>query len=287
VNILNKLKAKELIRNFLIEDISTGDLSAELVFDAEQKGSGIFLAKDNGIICGLDIISMTYEVFGDSVEVKLLKKDGDKIKKGEYIAEVSGKIRTLLSCERVILNLLQRMSGIATDTNKAVKLLDDNTIRICDTRKTTPGLRMFEKYAVTCGGGFNHRIGLYDGVMLKDNHIAFSGGIDEAVRLVKSKTGQMVKVEVEAETKEQVLAAVSAGADIIMFDNRTPIEIKELSKLVPETIITEASGGIGIYNIADFKGCGVNYISMGSITHSAKPLDISFNSSNGQKACCR
>ena len=136
---------------------------------------------------------------------------------------------------------------------------------------------MFEKYAVRLGGGFNHRMGLYDGVMLKDNHIAFSGGISEAVKLVKSQTGQMVKAEVEAETKEQVLEAV-------MFDNRTPDEIRELSKLVPKNIITEASGGISIHNIADFKGCGVDYISMGSLTHSVKPLDISFNSSNGAKA---
>ncbi len=281
---MNKLRIKELIKNFLVEDIATGDLSAELVFDSEQEGSGVFLAKNNGIICGLDIISTAYEVFGDSVETELLKKDGDTIEKGENIALVKGRIRTLLSCERVILNLLQRMSGIATATNNAVKLLDDKSIRICDTRKTIPGLRIFEKYAVRCGGGFNHRMGLYDGVMLKDNHIAFAGGIAEAVSLVKSKTGQMVKIEVETETREQVLEAVCAGADVIMFDNRTPAEIRELSKLVPENIITEASGGIDIHNIADFKGCGVNYISMGSLTHSAEPLDISFNSANGTKA---
>lgn len=284
MKILNKLKAKELIKSFLIEDIFTGDLSAELVFSPEAEGSGVFLSKDDGVICGVDIILTTYEAFGDFVEVNLLKKDGEPIKKGENIAEVKGKIRTLLSCERVILNLLQRMSGIATVTKTAVELLNDKTIRICDTRKTTPGLRMFEKYAVRLGGGFNHRMGLYDGVMLKDNHIAFSGGISEAVKLVKSQTGQMVKAEVEAETKEQVLEAVKAGADVIMFDNRTPDEIRELSKLVPKNIITEASGGIGIHNIADFKGCGVDYISMGSLTHSVKPLDISFNSSNGAKA---
>lgn len=280
---MNKLKAKESIKNFLIEDINTGDLSAELVFDEEEQGSGVFLSKDNGIVSGTDIIQMTYEVFGDNVFTEILKKDGQYIKKGEIIAKVKGKIRTLLSCERVILNLLQRMSGIATGTKKAVQLLDDNTIRICDTRKTTPGLRVFEKYAVTCGGGFNHRTGLYDGIMLKDNHIAFAGSIMEAVRLVKSKTGHMVKTEVEAESKEQVLEAVSAGADVIMFDNRTPEEIRELSRLVPKHIITEASGGISFHNIADFKGCGVNYISMGALTHSVKPLDISFNSANGDK----
>lgn len=280
---MNKLKAKELLKSFLIEDINTGDLSAELVFDDEQTGSGVFLAKDDGIVCGTDIISLTYEVFGDEVAVELYKKDGDQIKKGEKIAKVDGKVRTLLTCERVILNLLQRMSGIATCTKKAVGLLDDDTIRICDTRKTIPGIRLFEKYAVTCGGGFNHRIGLYDGVMLKDNHIAFAGGITQAVDLVRSKIGHMVKIEVETESKEQVIEAVSAGADVIMFDNRTPSEIKELTTIVPKHIITEASGGISFKNIADFKGCGVNYISMGSITHSAMPLDISFNSTAGKK----
>lgn len=280
---MNMLKAKELIKSFLIEDINTGDLSSELVFDEEQRGSGVFLAKDDGIICGTDIISLTYEVFGDNVFVELFKKDGEEIKKGDKIAKVDGKIRTLLSCERIILNLLQRMSGIATCTNKAVKLLDDSSIRICDTRKTIPGLRLFEKYSVLCGGGFNHRIGLYDGVMLKDNHIAFAGGIKQAVELVRSKTGHMVKVEVETESEKQILDAVEAGADIIMFDNRTPEEIKKFVELIPKHIVTEASGGIGFHNIADFKGCGVNYISMGSITHSAVPLDISFNSMEGNK----
>ena len=175
------------------------------------------------------------------------------------------------------------MSGIATATKNAVNLLDDPNIRICDTRKTIPGLRIFEKYAVTCGGGFNHRVGLYDGVMLKDNHIAFAGGITQAVNLVRSKMGHMVKIEVETENEKQIIEAVEAGADVIMFDNRTPAEIKEFSKIVPKHIITEASGGISIKNIADFKGCGVNYISMGSLTHSAMPLDISFNSTEGNK----
>ena len=280
---MNKLKAKELIKDFLIEDINTGDLSAQLVFDEDMTGSGVFLAKGDGVISGTDIISLTYDVFGDEVSVELFKKDGELVKKGEIIAKVFGKIQTLLSCERIILNLLQHMSGIATGTKRAVELLDDDSIRICDTRKTMPGLRMFEKYAVVCGGGFNHRIGLYDGVMLKDNHIAFAGGITKAVELVRSKTGHMVKIEVETESKEQVLEAVSAGADVIMFDNRSPNEIKELSKLVPQNIITEASGGIGIHNIADFKGCGVNYISMGSLTHTVVPLDISFNSMEGNK----
>lgn len=280
---MNRLKAKKMIENFLIEDVGSGDLSAELVFGKERLGTGVFLAKDNGIIAGTDLISLVYEVYGADVSVKVYKNDGEEVKKGDFIAEVEGSVEALLTCERVILNLMQRMSGIATYANNAVKLLDDEEIRICDTRKTIPGIRMFEKYAVRCGGAFNHRIGLYDGVMLKDNHIAFAGSITKAVEMVRNQIGHMVKIEVETESTEQVKEAVSAGADVIMFDNRTPVEIKELVKIVPKHIITEASGGISLKNIADFKGCGVNYISLGAITHSAMPLDISFNSREGNK----
>lgn len=280
---MDKLQIKKAIEQFLIEDIGTGDLSTTLVFEKTQIGSGIFLAKQDGIFCGEDIISLTYEAYGEDVDVLLFKRDGDEIKKGDHIAQVEGSVYALLSCERIILNLLQKMSGIATMTNRAVKNLDDSSIRICDTRKTHPGLRAFEKYAVTCGGGYNHRFGLYDGVMLKDNHIAYAGGITKAVELVKSKLGHMVKIEVETESREQVIEAVAAGADVIMFDNRTPDEIRELQKLVPDHIITEASGGITVDTVAGFRGCGVNYVSLGSITNTAPPLDISFNSVEGNK----
>lgn len=280
---MNKLLALDLIKSFLKEDVGTGDLSTDLVFGKDLRGVGYFLAKDDGIVCGTDIIDWTYSCYSDDYKVTLYKKDGDFVKKGENIAMVEGRVSTLLTCERVVLNLMQLMSGIATTANKLVTALDDPSIKIVDTRKTHPGLRVFEKYAVTCGGAFNHRYALYDGVMLKDNHIAFAGGITKAVSLVKSKLGHMVKVEVETESKEQVIEAVNAGADVIMFDNRTPAEIKELVKLVPEHIITEASGGISMENIATFKGCGVNYISSGGVTNGVKPLDISFNSKEGFK----
>lgn len=280
---MNKLLALDLIKSFLKEDVGTGDLSTDLVFGKDLMGTGYFLSKDDGIVCGTDIIDWTYSCFSDDYKITLLKKDGDTVKKGENIAVVEGRVSTLLSCERVTLNLMQLMSGVATAADRLVKTLDDPSIKIVDTRKTHPGLRLFEKYAVTCGGAYNHRYALYDGVMLKDNHIAFAGGITNAVSLVKSKLGHMVKVEVETESKEQVIEAVNAGADVIMFDNRTPDEIKELVKLVPEHIITEASGGIGIENIASFKGCGVNYISSGGVTNGVKPLDISFNSKEGFK----
>ena len=280
---MNTLQAKKAISEFLTEDIGTGDLSAELVFSADKQGCGIFLAKTDGIISGTNLISLIYDVYGADIDVTLFKHDGEEVKKGEHIAHVSGSVIALLSCERLILNLMQRMSGIATATKKAVELLNDPSIRLCDTRKTLPGLRIFEKYAVRCGGGYNHRIGIYDGVMLKDNHIAFAGGIKNAVELVRSKIGHMVKIEVETETEEQVIEAVNANADVIMFDNRTPQELKHLTTLVPKHIITEASGGINADNISSYSGTGVNYISLGSITHSAMPLDISFNSTEGKK----
>ncbi len=280
---MNILSAKEMIAAYLREDVGTGDLSTDLVFGKELRGTGVFLAKDDGIVSGTEIIALTYSLYTNDVEVTLYKHDGDRVSKGENIAKVDGPVWVLLTCERVILNLMQLMSGIATATRKMVDKLDDPSIRIVDTRKTHPGLRMFEKYAVTCGGGFNHRFALYDGVMLKDNHIAFAGGIEKAVALVRSRLGHMVKVEVETETEEQVIQAVKAGADVIMFDNRTPEEIKHLQSLVPKHIITEASGGINIDSIADFKGCGVNCISVGGITNGVKPLDISFNSTEGIK----
>lgn len=281
---MNKLEAKKKIEDFLLEDVGSGDLSTDLVFGSELKGRGIFTAKEDGIICGVEMIGLTYEAYGDnSVEITLFKKDGELVKKGEKIAEVYGRVSTLLPCERTALNLMQLMSGVATMTKKYADALGDDTIRLCDTRKTYPGLRLFEKYAVAAGGGYNHRYALYDGVMLKDNHIAFAGGIEKAVALVKSRLGHMVKVEVETETAEQVKQAVRAGADIIMFDNRTPEEIKELQRLVPSHIITEASGGIRLDTIAGFRGCGVNYISVGALTNGVKPLDISFNSTEGIK----
>ncbi|MBC2330041.1 carboxylating nicotinate-nucleotide diphosphorylase [Listeria swaminathanii] len=281
---MNSILMNQAIHAFLLEDIGQYDLSAETIFASDTIGEGAFLAKETGILCGVAIPPKVYEILGGKVAFEALKKDGDPVKKGDIIATVTAPVRTLLSGERVILNLMQRMSGIASQTNVAIKQLDDPAIRICDTRKTAPGLRAFDKYAVQTGGGFNHRNGLYDGVMLKDNHIAFSGGITAAVATVREKLGHMVKIEVETETPEQVKEAVQAGADIIMFDNRTPEEIKQLVKLVPAHITTEISGNITLDNINSYKGSGANYISLGSLTHSVRALDISFNSKGGRMA---
>jgi nicotinate-nucleotide pyrophosphorylase (carboxylating) len=272
---MNILKLRSQLEKFFIEDIGEQDITTDLIFADATNGEIVFLAKDDGIFCGEEIIKTGFQLLDPEISTQLFVKDGQAIKYGDQLAHVSGKIADLLKGERVILNLVQRMSGIATLTRKTVNTLDSGHTKICDTRKTTPGLRMLEKYAVRTGGGFNHRFGLYDGVMIKDNHISFAGSISKAVAAVREKAGHMVKIEVETETEDQVIEAVNAGADVIMFDNRTPAEIKELIKLVPSNIITEASGGIQLTNIADFRDTGVDYISLGYLTHSYKALDIS------------
>lgn len=272
---MNKLKLRSLLESFFIEDIGEQDITTDLIFSDDTQGEIVFLAKDEGIFCGGEIIKTGFELLNQDFLTRVLVKDGEAFEKGQQLATVTGKISDLLKGERVVLNLVQRMSGIATLTNKAVTTLNSDFTRICDTRKTTPGLRMLEKYAVRSGGGYNHRFGLYDAVMIKDNHISFAGSISRAVEEVRKQAGHMVKVEVEVETEEQVREAVQAGADVIMFDNRTPDEIKELIKLVPPGIITEASGGIQLSNLASYGDTGVHYISLGFLTHSYKALDIS------------
>ncbi|WP_010173899.1 carboxylating nicotinate-nucleotide diphosphorylase [Bacillus coahuilensis] len=272
---MNTLKLKTLLESFFIEDIGDGDLSSESLFMREDQGTFHFISKENGIFCGRIVIEEGFRLLDSDIDVLVHVRDGETVEKGHLLAEIKGPMASLLTGERVILNLIQRMSGIATNTKKVVSLVEGTGTRICDTRKTTPGLRMLEKYAVTSGGGYNHRFGLYDAVMLKDNHIAFAGGISEAVRRVKNNLGHTVKVEVEIESYEQMREAIDAGADIIMFDNRTPDEISEWIKDVPPHIVTEASGGITMENVSEYGKTGVNYISLGYLTHSYKSLDIS------------
>ncbi|MBO6572913.1 MAG: carboxylating nicotinate-nucleotide diphosphorylase [Balneola sp.] len=271
---------KEIIESALREDIGMGDLTSKSIFDADHYSKGTFVSKAEGVLSGLDVLQIAYNFLGSNVNVNLLKEDGVSVGIKERIAEVEGPTQVLLSAERVILNLLQHMSGIATSTAEVIRLLDDPTIEIVDTRKTLPGLRALQKYAVTCGDGKNHRFRLDDGVMIKDNHIKAAGSITKAIELVRSKIGHMVKIEVETESKEQVLEAVEAKADVIMLDNRTPEEIKELVKLIPDEILVEVSGGITPNSISSFKGCGADVISLGWLTHSVKALDISFNLNN-------
>ncbi|MEW5320793.1 carboxylating nicotinate-nucleotide diphosphorylase [Geobacillus thermoleovorans] len=274
---MNRLKLEQLLRQFFLEDIGDGDVTSETIFPAHERATGMLMAKADGVVAGVGIIAAGYHLLDPRIEVTIMKQDGERVQAGETIAVASGPVGPLLSGERVILNLLQRLSGIATVTRQAVDLLGNSSTRICDTRKTTPGLRMLEKYAVTCGGGYNHRFGLYDGVMIKDNHIAFCGSIARAVKMVRERLGHMVKIEVETETEDEVLEAVEAGADVIMFDNRTPDEVRAFVRLVPKPIITEASGGITLANVAAYGATGVDYISLGCLTHSAPALDMSFN----------
>ncbi|MBT2693029.1 carboxylating nicotinate-nucleotide diphosphorylase [Bacillus sp. ISL-55] len=272
---MNSIKLRLLLEQFFIEDIGERDVTSELIFGNKNRGNLVLIAKDEGIFCGEQIIHTGFRLLDESSQITLKVKDGEKVVKGQELALIHGRVSGLLKAERVVLNLVQRMSGIATKTNEAVKVLDSAKTRICDTRKTTPGLRMLEKYAVRCGGGFNHRYGLYDAVMIKDNHISFAGSISNAVEAVRSNLGHMVKVEVEIETKDQLLEAIASKVDCIMFDNRHPDQIKDWINNVPAGILTEASGGITLDNLHSYSDCGVDYISLGFLTHSVKSLDIS------------
>ncbi|PFA64545.1 nicotinate-nucleotide diphosphorylase (carboxylating) [Bacillus sp. AFS015802] len=272
---MNKMKLKSMLEAFYREDLGDGDISSQILFGKNDEGSFSFHMKENGIFCGKDVIEIGFSLFDPSIHVQMYVEDGESVEEGQKVAEMTGPMGDLLQAERVVLNLIQRMSGIATETYRAVEQVKGSGVRLCDTRKTTPGLRMLEKYAVRTGGGFNHRNGLYDAVMLKDNHISFAGSITGAVKQVKSRIGHMVKVEVEIETKEQLMEAVDACADVIMFDNCTPETIREWIPLVPSHIVTEASGGITRDTLGAYAETGVDYISLGYLTHSVKSLDIS------------
>lgn len=279
---MNRLKVQEALKHFLIEDIGDRDVSSVL-FTETDLGEALVRFKENGIVAGLQCFAWGYGLLDETVEVELLKKDGDYVTSGEAIVRIKGPIASLLSGERVLLNLVQRMSAIATLTSKCVEALGSSHTRIVDTRKTTPGLRMFEKYAVRTGGGFNHRNGLYDAVMLKDNHIAAAGSIAKAVEKVRSSLGHMVMIEVEVETEAQLMEAIEVQPHVIMFDNQTPETMTYWASLVPPTIRTEASGGIDLNNLSAYRHTGVDVISIGALTHSVSNLDISMNLSVSNK----
>lgn len=265
---------KTLERGFE-EDIGFGDITTGSVLH-DHSVSGFIISKADGVISGTESIPLGYRLLDESASVKIFVRDGESVQPGVKIAKVEGPTRSLLTGERVILNILQHMSGISTATAACVKALEGSNIRVCDTRKTLPGLRPLQKYAVRCGGGYNHRLRLDDGVMIKDNHIAAAGSITKAVQLAKDRNGLMVKIEVECETQEQVDEAVAAGADIIMLDNQTPDSAREICKTIPDSVIVELSGGITPETIGNFKDCGAHYISTGFVTHSAAAFDISF-----------
>ena len=274
-NITMKMQADELIRMALQEDITSEDVSTNAVMRSAVKGSVELLAKEDGIIAGLDVYARVFQILDEKTEISFIVKDGDSVKKGELLATVTGDIRVLLSGERVALNYLQRMSGIATYTNQVAKLLEGSKVTLLDTRKTTPNCRVFEKYAVRVGGGCNHRYNLSDGVLLKDNHIGAAGSVAIAVAMAKEYAPFVRKIEVEVETMDQVEEAVEAGADIIMLDNMTPEMMKEAVDFIAGRAQTECSGIITKENIAKILETGVDFVSSGALTHSAPILDIS------------
>ena len=270
-----KMQADQLIRMALQEDITSEDVSTNAVMPTATKGTVDLIAKEDGVIAGLDIYARVFTILDEKTEIDFHCKDGDEVKKGELMATVTGDIRVLLSGERVALNYLQRMSGIATYTRQVAKLLEGSKVTLLDTRKTTPNCRVFEKYAVRVGGGCNHRYNLSDGVLLKDNHIGAAGSVTKAVQMAKAYAPFVRKIEIEVETLEQVKEAVEAGADIIMLDNMTPEVMKQAVELIYGRAQTECSGNITKENIQKIREIGVDFVSSGALTHSAPILDIS------------
>ena len=272
---LNQFYVDNLIKEAISEDINYIDVSADYLIPENQRNDSYFVAKADGVLCGLDIAMRVFTLLDDTFTYTVHKNDGDEVKAGDLIVEFNGKTACLLKGERTALNIIQHMSGIATATNKAVKLCEGTNASVTDTRKTLPGLRALQKYAVVCGGGKNHRYNLSDGAMLKDNHIDAGGGITNAVNILRSKLGHMVKIEVETRNFDEVKEAVAAGADIIMLDNMNNEQMRECVAFIDGRAKTEASGNITLDNIAEVAKTGVDIISLGALTHSVKAFDIS------------
>ena len=271
---MNYLVVDKIIKDALIEDIPSEDITTNSIIDEKSISTVELLCKEEGIIAGLEIFKRVFDILGN-VEVDLYKCDGDKVYPKDKVGFLKGSTRNLLLGERIALNLLQRMSGIATLTNKFVKEINHTNAKLLDTRKTTPNLRILEKYSVKIGGGCNHRFNLSDGVMLKDNHISAAGGIKNAVELARKNSSFVRKIEVETENLEMVKEALEAKVDIIMLDNMNLDLAKEAVKLINKRALTEFSGNVELSNIKEIAEIGVDYISVGALTHSAKILDFS------------
>jgi nicotinate-nucleotide pyrophosphorylase (carboxylating) len=280
---MNWLENSELmaaIGQFLAEDIGRGDITTRATVPSDTRGIGRFLAKENMVLCGIGVAESVFVHLDPEIaDVESTYQDGDEILKGTVFAKLKGYADVLLVGERTALNLIQRLSGIATLTREFVKAVEGTGAQIVDTRKTTPGLRLLEKYAVTIGGGKNHRMGLDDGVLIKDNHIALAGGIPEAVKAAKDSVGHLHKIEVEVSNWGQLREAINAGAEIVMLDNQTPDEAAKLVKMARNmnpAVLIEASGGMNLDTVRSYAEAGVDLISVGQLTHSARAMDISF-----------
>lgn len=277
---MNNILLDKIINQALEEDLAWGDITTEGTVPSTKKSSANLVAKQDGIICGLDVFERVMKVVDNQTSVIKNFNDGDSIKKGDIIAQIKGFSKSILSAERVALNLLQHMSGIATQTANIVSKLINTNVKIADTRKTTPNLRVLEKYAVRVGGGTNHRFNLADGVLIKDNHINAAGSITNAVNSAKAYIPHTVKIEVETENLEQVQEALDCGADIIMLDNMDIATMRKAVNLINKHAITEASGNMGEKDLIEVASTGVDIISIGALTHSVKAMDISLKFSN-------
>ena len=273
---LNRFLIEPVVRRALEEDLGYGDITTNSVIgDADTQARGFFILREKAVIAGQEVADLVYASLSEEVRITWLEGEGRWLEAGTRIGEIRGPARPVLSGERVALNFLQRMSGIATLTARLVDEVAGLEVKITDTRKTTPGLRLLEKYAVRVGGGYNHRFSLSDAVLIKDNHIRLAGSIGTAVARVRQKLGHTVKIEVEAENRSEVEEALAVGADIIMLDNMEPSEIKEMVQLIRGRAIVEASGGISQATIRQVAEAGVDFISVGALTHSARAVDIS------------
>jgi len=267
-------RVDRIIEYALREDLGDGDITTNSLATEKEDSKAVIRAKAKGVAAGLPIAKRVFQKLDPTVVCIDNISDGENIKPGDIISEINGGTRALLSGERLALNILQRLSGIATLTSKYVKAVEGLPVKILDTRKTAPGLRILDKYAVSVGGGYNHRFGLFDGVLIKDNHIEIAGGIAEAVAVIRKKYRQKYKIEVETSGLEQVKEALMAGADIIMLDNMSPEQMRKAVRLIDRNALVEASGGINIKNVREVAETGVNFISVGALTHSASALDI-------------
>lgn len=261
----------------LKEDVGSGDITTEYLFTEAIHCKAVILAKEDGVLAGLPVSKIVFEKLDDSLIWKEHKKDGDQLKDGDIVVTIEGSQKHILTGERLALNILQRLSGIATITSKFVREVEGLNVRIIDTRKTVPGLRALGKYAVTVGGGFNHRFGLFDGILIKDNHVKLVGGIKNAVSTIRSRADSEYKIEVETSSLDQVKEAVEAGADIIMLDNMSIEDMKKAVKIIGGKALIEGSGGVTLERVREVAETGVDYISVGALTHSAQALDISLD----------
>ncbi len=272
---LNKFYVENIIKTALMEDINYCDVTTDYLIPEDQQGEGRFMAKADGILCGVEIAAKVFTMLDESTEVEILKHDGDSVKYGDDILKLKGKTAVLLKGERTALNLIQHMSGVATASNKYAKIVEGTNASIADTRKTLPGLRPLQKYAVMTGGAKNHRYNLSDAAMLKDNHIDAAGGITAAITKLRTKIGHMTKIEVETRTLEELQEALDAKADIIMLDNMSPETMKKAVEITSGRAVLEASGGITDETLRAVAESGVDIISVGALTHSVKAFDIS------------